>query len=399
MEKKMLFVTDRNVLTTSGELRLIKNRAEALFVEAGIITDFIVLAKMTRITNRNETINAGGTTIIKKVALSNPFSSIGTYMAIRKEIENRLKTNQYRTVVLSGPVMISYARKIHENLHIPVIADIHGSFEDMVVFSKGGPFLKKAALNMAYNLEKLLLKRNAKNTDGFFVVTDALEEYIKMNYHISDKAKFFIIPCATDTQQFIVKEHLEDRKRYRDKYGIEDNEIVFIYSGGVSPWQCVDKTIELYKKTADNMDIKTRMLVFSHRREEIKQLAGDDRRIQVDSYPPDELIHVLHAGDFAFLLRENSITNNVAFPNKYLEYVQSGMKIITTPYVKEIARQIAQYDLGYLYDFNSDIQELVDYIHKAKDNLNGEEVINTVLVENSFSNTTQEFCKWYYAEN
>lgn len=397
--KKILFVTDRNILTTSGELRLIRNRAESLLNESGIITDFIVFAKKSRIENRNEDINAGGSLEAKEISLSKPLAAIKAYFDVRKEISSRIKTNEYRAVVLSGPIMISYAKKIKNGLHIPVLADIHGSFEDMVAFGKNSSIAKRAALYAAYYLEKILLSKNTKYTDGFFVVTDALEEYIKENYKPHSDTKFFIIPCATDTQCFIPSEHTDDRRRYREKYGIGDDEIVFIYSGGVSSWQCVDKTIELYKRIADSLKNKSRMLVFSHRKEEIQIIAGDDSRIQIDSFPPEELVHVLHAGDFAFLLRENNITNNVAFPNKYLEYVQSGMRIITTPYVKEIAKQVSQYGLGYLYDFSDDIQQLVDYIQNVGVDPCREENINIILNKNSFLETTREFCEWYNADN
>ena len=155
----------------------------------------------------------------------------------------------------------------------------------------------------------------------------------------------------------------------------------------------------LYREIADRTDRKTRLLVFSHHKEKVKSLAGNDDRIQIDSYAPDELMHVLHAGDFAFLLRENSITNNVAFPNKYLEYIQSGMRIITTPYINEVAKQVAEYRLGYLYDFNQDPDQLLDYIQKEDLGLYREEDIRTVLKENGFAETTRDFCRWYFSEN
>ena len=397
--KKILFVTDRNILTTSGELRLIKNRAESLFNESGIITDFIVFAKKERAENRNEEINAGGDLTVYEVSLSKPLSAAASFFKVRKEIEKRLKTNEYRTVVLSGPVMVSYAKRIKRDLRIPVIADIHGSFEDMVVFAKTSPFVKRAMLRLSYHLEKYLLKRNTKYLDGFFVVTEALKRYITENYPVNNNMRYFIIPCATNTDPSDAEEYRNDRKKYREKYGIQEDEIVFVYSGGVSPWQCVDRSIWLFRKIADCLEVQTRMLVFSHRREAVEALTNGDSRILIDSYPPDELLHVLHAGDFAFLLRENCVTNNVAFPNKFLEYVHSGMRIITTPYIEEIAKQVSGYDLGYIYDFNEDIRQLTDYIQNVDIHSYREKDIDKVLTENSFANTTRDFRDWYLMGN
>ena len=80
------------------------------------------------------------------------------------------------------------------------------------------------------------------------------------------------------------------------------------------------------------------------------------------------------------------MTNNVAFPNKYLEYVKSGLKIITTPYLHEIADQIKKYKIGYLYDMRGSIDRIVNYIETAQHDIN-EDTVNTVLAQNSFENT------------
>ena len=396
--EKILFVTDRNILTTSGELRLIKNRAEALYKESNICTDFIVFAKKERIKNKNEEINAGGSVDVYEVAFANPRVSLISYSEVRKEIEKKLNSKEYRAVVLSGPFMVLFAKKIKKDFHIPVIEDIHGAFEDLVELSKTRSFPKGLVFRLSYHLEKNLIQKNKKYINGFFVVTDAMKEYMKKEFGISDDAYFFIIPCATNIAPSNIGEYLNDRMKYRKKYNIDNDEKVFIYSGGVAPWQCVEKTIEIYKQLADSLEEKSRLLMFSHLKEDIKKYIGDDRRIQIDSYPPEELMHVLHAGDFAFLIRENNITNNVAFPNKYLEYIQSGMKIITTPYVKEIAKQIYENSMGYIYDFNSSIEELVNYVKNTDVNSYREEEIRMILAKNSFSNTTQNFCEWFYRE-
>ena len=91
------------------------------------------------------------------------------------------------------------------------------------------------------------------------------------------------------------------------------------------------------------------------------------------------------------MLRENCITNNVAFPNKFLEYVQSRMKIITTPYVFEVSKQIEEYKLGFIYDFSDDVQKVASYISNHK--VNEINVVLDVLKKNSFQNRLMEINK------
>ena len=397
--KKILFATYRNILTTSGELRLIKNRAESLFNEHSIVTDFIVISKKSRIAKRNEKINAGGDLSVFPVSIMNPLISLKSYFGVRKEIRNRLKTNEYGTIVLSGPAMGMFAKRIKREFNIPIITDSHGVIEDTIEYAKGCSFPKNIMMLLYYRLiERPFFARSIKYTDAFFVVTEALKEHLIKRFDIRDNVRFFIIPCATEITQLNIEQHLENRGKYRSKYDVKDDEIIFIYSGGISSWQCVDKTVELYRHIADQLERKTRMLIFSHRKEYFMQLIGNDSRIEIDSYQPEELIHVLHAGDFAFLLRENNPTNNVAFPNKYLEYVQSGMKIITTPYIIEIAKQVKEGNLGFLYNFDSNIQPIIDYIQNTDLGSYCEKEINEVLQKNNFSTTTQDFCQWYLSE-
>lgn len=50
---KQLFITTRNIISTSGELRLIKNRNNAIKRMEGITTDYIVLIKKSRLQDEN----------------------------------------------------------------------------------------------------------------------------------------------------------------------------------------------------------------------------------------------------------------------------------------------------------------------------------------------------------
>ena len=42
----------------------------------------------------------------------------------------------------------------------------------------------------------------------------------------------------------------------------------------------------------------------------------------------EEMLEALCAFDFGFLLRNDSITNFVAFPNKYSEYINARLSIV-----------------------------------------------------------------------
>ena len=104
--QKVLFVTNRNILTTSGELRLIKNRAEAIFDNYGIATDFIVLSNKERLqSDDKEIINAGGYCVAFEFSLINPLITLRSFIMVKNAIYERLYKESYGAVILSGMVM------------------------------------------------------------------------------------------------------------------------------------------------------------------------------------------------------------------------------------------------------------------------------------------------------
>ena len=121
--------------------------------------------------------------------------------------------------------------------------------------------------------------------------------------------------------------------------------------------------------------------------DKVKQYQSED--IIIDSYPGSEVRKVLCAGDFAFLLRDDFVTNHVAYPNKFLEYVSCGLKVIATPYVYDVANQIRQYNLGVICDYTKPVKlETENYWN---DYLNDVESRNEFFKHVSFKSTLKPF--------
>lgn len=386
--KKILFVTSRNILTSCGEIRLIKNRAEAFYNIYGIPTDFVALQKSDRIASKNkEVINAGGSLTCFPFSFGNPLLFLRSLKRLEKEVIARVESGEYCMVVLSGFCMNRLAKiiKLHSNVY--TVIDIHGASEDSLLLAKYAPFHKRILLMLSYYIGKLIPDKSLKNANGCFVVTKALEDYVRNSKVVHKNFDFYRIPCATSMNKLSEEEYEAYRNGYRLKYDIKPDEKVFIYSGGVSPWQCIDETIELYRNLSKRIQGKSRLIMLSYNINVIKEKLIDGDNIICDSYHPNELTKVLCAGDYAFFLRKNCITNNVAFPNKYLEYLLAGMYIISTPYVFESAEQIGKNKLGYLYDFDN-VDGLVNYIENTPiERKYDVSLIENILYRNSFEYT------------
>ena len=385
--KKILFITNRNILTSCGELRLIKNRTEMLYKCGDVQTDFIVMNSIDRFTSkqREKIENIGK---IVECAYKSKYFFMKSVKKAQSAMIKKIDEEKYSTVILSGALTYKFAEIIKNKYpNINVILDIHGASEDMLEIAKHSNGVKKYALKFLYKYESKSLSNATKYCDGLLVVTDELKNYLISKYPVIKDKKFYRIPCAYSQNLFTQDEYDANRNQYREKYGIKD-ELVFVYSGGTSTWQCIEESIDLYKQIDESLNRKTKMLIFSYNAEQLKSLINNDSRFSIDSYEPNELGKALCASDFAFLLRKKSLTNKVAFPNKFLEYVAGGMKIITTPYVTEIAKQVEKFNCGYIYDFKFD-QSIINYIENVEPSYN-QGLIKEVLDFNSYERCLKE---------
>lgn len=395
--KKILFITTRNILTTCGELRLIKNRANALFNIWGINSDVIIISNNDRINKRNEILEFTTKESIIKISL-NPFGLIQMLKKLRDEIDNFLLTGDYSVVIMSGLGTMYLSKMIRKKYkNIKLIADIHGANEDILEFGKNKGILKRLRQRIIFKIANNSENNNMKFMDGVFVVTNGLKKYLEERCKIKH-LNCYIAPCAINTSSISFLKNKINRETYREKYSIRDNTILFIYSGGVSPWQCIKETIELFQRINDELHFECKMLLLSHDKEQMSRLSNGNKNIIIDSYPASELKSVLCAGDYAFMIRKDCITNNVAYPNKFLEYVESGMKIIATPYVYDIAQQIEKYDIGFLYT-DDNFEKLKWYIEKNFYNVANFNQRGKLLMETGFENRLKKFISDFFIEN
>ncbi|MGG1312890.1 glycosyltransferase family 1 protein [Cohnella laeviribosi] len=384
---RILFITTRNIFNTCGELRLIKNRTKALYENWNVVTDFIAINNRKKINSKNEEIGSGSTITVIPCNNYNVVSIYNAFNKSKKLLSRLFINNHYKCVILSGIGTFSLAPFIKEiNNDIPIVADIHSAKEELLEFNKGN-LIKKIYRTLMYSYIKYSESKYLNQLDGALVVSNALAEYLNKEYHLNN-FKHYVVPCYIENN-YSLEKRLFNREKYRTKYNIEPDELLFIYSGGTSPWQCINESIKIFLSIKSDIPEKSKMLILSHNIEEIKPMINNCSDILTDSVNANEVNHILCAGDFAFLIRENFVTNNVAYPNKFLEYVQSGMMIITTPYVFDVAKQVEEFGLGIIIDFNNYKEKILDYISRGKKEIDDKR--ENLLNRLNYSETLQKF--------
>ncbi len=351
----ILIVTSRNVVTSGGEFSLIKNRARALERHWGLSSDIIALCN-TRL-GVKEGSEAFGDGVYVRRDFMNPFALLSGYEELVKEAEKAINNRSYKAVLLSGVGLLRYIDRIKKSApsNVLVCADVHGYYGDGKLLAKDESFFMGSFHTVAAMVEKYEQKTYLKKFDRIFTVSSAYRKFL-CEVAGCKFDQFYIVPCAIgDIPSFDEGENSSYRKRYREKYHIAHDELLMVYSGGASSWQCLPETVELYERIKKNAPAK--LLILSGDRAGVLGAIGNVEDVLVDSYRPSELPKVFCAADCFVMLRDDVPTNHFAFPNKFLEYVAAHKPVIATPYVYDIASQVTQGNVGVLYD--GDAQKLV----------------------------------------
>lgn len=352
---KILMVSSRNIYNSTGEIRLIKSRANILSRDYGIITDFICYRNKEVLKNPQEIIDERSEFTLFPYSMTNPISILKNKKLVKKKVLSIVKN--YDAVIISGELVLDLIIKIKKITSIPIFYDIHGVCDELSEF-KSDNFLVNLKRKMIFHLFQHLERKYINKYDAAFAVTTELKEHVIKKYN-AENLKYFIVPCAKGKYSLDIKSIKNNRKTYRAKYNISENDIVFIYSGGYSPWQCVDESINLFIEY-NKFNKNSKFLILSGDKDKI-DTKGNENIIK-DSVPYDEVDATLCAGDYAFMLRGDFVTNHVAFPNKYCEYLASGMRVISSSNLYTVSKSIKNNNVGLVLENNNDIAMIKKYV-------------------------------------
>lgn len=210
--------------------------------------------------------------------------------------------------------------------------------------------LKKGEFSIRrYKMEGIvhyLEYRTLISSDKVFVVSQELKRYFQRTYNLVNK-KFVDYPCLSDTSRFYYDPGIRDDVRHKLNIG---NDIkVFIYSGGIDGWHMFDMLLNFMDYLLEQEEntlflcltkdlLQLERLMKSHPETARKSLGISALNSEVFKY--------LNAADYGILFRANTLTNNVASPTKYAEYILCGLPVLISEDVGDYSQYTIKYNLG-----------------------------------------------------
>ena len=180
------------------------------------------------------------------------------------------------------------------------------------------PNQSKKSIKVKYYIENFFIKY----ADKVITVSDTIaNEYVKL-YAIEKPA----LVLNTPPYKEIAKKNI-----FRETLGIEENQTIFLYQGGLSKGRGIEILLDTFK-SIDNKNIVIVFMGYGILESFIKNISKEYKNIYFhQAVSPDILLDYTSSADFGFLFYENTCLNHYyCSPNKMFEYLMSDIPVIVS---------------------------------------------------------------------
>jgi len=185
------------------------------------------------------------------------------------------------------------------------------------------------------------------NSNYRIAVSNKLIEYWKheFGYHSNQHV---VIPCTLNKLFEEVNLSEQAIMEARKSIGFDENAVIFVYSGSVAGWQSFDMLYN-YISPILKSDFNYKLMFLSDMDENILKLQNQfPNQIICQKLKVNDVPKYLLAADYGLLLREETITNKVASPVKFAEYIACGLKVIISDDLGDYSKFVETFDNGLL---------------------------------------------------
>ena len=210
-------------------------------------------------------------------------------------------------------------------------------------------------------------KNAVLKSDYRIAVSNKLEEYWKREFGYQGD-QHIVIPCTLTSKS--------SGKLLKEK---NDGSIKLVYSGGLGAWQSCDLVANLCRK-AIKENANVNVLFLTKENEVIKKLIQEfPDRCERSWLKHEEVYEALSSCDYGILIREQNVTNQVASPVKFAEYLNAGLKVLISKNLGDFTEFVKENDCGIVIE--DEITELISVSLSERKRLN--QLANTYFKKSS----------------
>lgn len=280
---------------------------------------------------------------------------------------------------VQGERVVIQTRVLHIDKTLKILKKIFPQLK--IIFDNRGAsaeeYINALGLRNISETNSLQTKRNYNNlirklqnftdtSDVIFTVSDKLSQYVAESSKVPVKSKIHVIPGAADDTKFYFNNHI--RSQYRRILNISNETKLFVFTGGLKAhWHMKDFMFQLMSITTSRSNnnhflcITPDIKIANHLQEKF-QLPANKTTLLFSQH--SDVNNYLNAADFGLLLREDIITNNVASPTKFSEYLLCGLPVIVSKHVGDYSDYVEANDCGICV--NNDLATLPERLDSLR---------------------------------
>lgn len=185
--------------------------------------------------------------------------------------------------------------------------------------------LKDRQIREAWEMEKgVVLQANHR-----IAVSHALVRYWETRFGYTGD-QHTIIPCTLNKNFVAAYPTLEVLAAKKQALGFSSEDIILVFSGSAAGWQSFE-LIDSFLFHLMRQQSSLKVLFLSKLDlNSLKIYKEFPNRIKQSWLPVHEVYATLAMADYGLLFRENTVTNQVAAPVKFAEYLAAGLKVLIT---------------------------------------------------------------------
>ncbi len=184
-------------------------------------------------------------------------------------------------------------------------------------------------------------KEAVEQSDFRLAVSQALVDHWRERYGYNGN-DHVVIPCTLGNDHLTEAVPRQDARRAAE-------DVVLVYSGSTAGWQSFE-LLENLLREALVAQPQVKVLFLSRPDPRIDALGqAFPGRVDRKWVRPAEVAVILAECDHGILVREDSITNRVASPTKFAEYLRAGLKVVAPEHLGDVSARVEREDLGCVW--------------------------------------------------
>ncbi len=253
-------------------------------------------------------------------------------------------------IIARGPIACSLALKLSDN----VVYDGRGAYKaELQEFPETIPDPQIVESLIEAERESVL------NAQFRIAVSKKLVEYWRTQFGY-EQDKHTVIPCTLSDN--LLEESRTKSKDVLQDLGWSSNDLILIYSGSGSGWQSFESIAKIVEEAIVKQNAK--VLFLSRESSEIDRLLVKFPDCVARRWLSHESVaDYLAIGDYGLLIRDPLVTNQVASPVKFAEYLSAGLKVIISHGVGDYSEIVDKHKLGFVL-FLTLAKEPVEYLNR-----------------------------------